>query len=643
MKFKRTYLLLFIPILFLSSCVSDFESPEKSDYFDFSTVNRYKLDLNYSKRNDSKVFFEIYKENPVDANGQRISSLKPIAKGFTDKNGRANFDVFIPSGLKTFYVYTSDLGVPSLLEAFAENNVIRFVNNNIQTKSTGTFGASTRDNFWNTTLGGWDYNGEPQALMTPDVVSSSLLAGIRNTLPEGISVITTKPYLLSDNTSTKIIEDANVFLTFLHEGAGYQNSMGYFVYQTNNPPTSASQIEEILVFPNISYAQEKYGALNSGDKVQLRYKNPVTKKFSDVFPAGTSIGWVLVAEGFEKKDSKKRGTVGGNDKNKFYSISSLNPEPANKERRHCVLLYDQQTQFSIIGFEDMLTTQGDNDYEDVLFYASANPIDAIEPPPHVVEPPATPVDVLYTTNYSGSIAFEDIWPFTGDYDMNDVVMEYNIDQVYNQDNKIISASGYYKLVHDGAQLKDGFGFQLGVDDSKVQSLSLNTTYTDPYSLIQRDAKGLEEGQNLATIILFTNAKNVFNSSLSDRVFNFNIIFTAPITASQSMTPPYNSFIFTNSDLNNLSRSQEVHLPNYLPTAKADRNLFGKGHDKSDENLGLYYVSDQKFPFAIHIPTSFVVPTENVRIDIFYPRFNDWVNSFGTTNTDWYNFPTGNRK
>lgn len=601
------------------------------------------MDLNYSKRNDSKVFFEIYKENPVDANGQRISSLKPIAKGFTDKNGRANFDVFIPSGLKTFYVYTSDLGVPSLLEAFAENNVIRFVNNNIQTKSTGTFGASTRDNFWNTTLGGWDYNGEPQALMTPDVVSSSLLAGIRNTLPEGISVITTKPYLLSDNTSTKIIEDANVFLTFLHEGAGYQNSMGYFVYQTNNPPTSASQIEEILVFPNISYAQEKYGALNSGDKVQLRYKNPVTKKFSDVFPAGTSIGWVLVAEGFEKKDSKKRGTVGGNDKNKFYSISSLNPEPANKERRHCVLLYYQQTQFSIIGFEDMLTTQGDNDYEDVLFYASANPIDAIEPPPHVVEPPATPVDVLYTTNYSGSIAFEDIWPFTGDYDMNDVVMEYNIDQVYNQDNKIISASGYYKLVHDGAQLKDGFGFQLGVDDSKVQSLSLNTTYTDPYSLIQRDAKGLEEGQNLATIILFTNAKNVFNSSLSDRVFNFNIIFTAPITASQSMTPPYNSFIFTNSDLNNLSRSQEVHLPNYLPTAKADRNLFGKGHDKSDENLGLYYVSDQKFPFAIHIPTSFVVPTENVRIDIFYPRFNDWVNSFGTTNTDWYNFPTGNRK
>lgn len=643
MNFKTTYLLLFIPILFLSSCVSDFEGPEKSDYFDFATVQKYTLDLNYSKRNDSKVFFEIYKENPVNENGQKLNGLKPIAKGFTDKNGRANFDVFIPSGLKRFYVYTSDLGVPSLLEAFAENNVIKFVNNNIQTKSTGGFDFATRDSFWNTIIGKWDFNGEPQALMTPDVIPSRLLADVRNTLPEGVSVIATKPHLLSDNTSTKIIEDANVFLTFLHEGAGYKNSMGYFVYQTNNPPTSTSQIEEILVFPNTSYAQEQYGALNSGDKVQLRYKDPKTKKFSDVFPAGTSIGWVLVADGFEKKDSKKRGTVGGNGKNKFYSISSLNPEPANKERRHCVLLYDQQTQFSIIGFEDMLTTQGDNDYEDVLFYASANPIGAIEPPPHVVVPPAIPADVFYTTNYSGSIAFEDIWPYTGDYDMNDVVMEYNIDQVYNQDNKIISASGYYKLVHDGAQLKDGFGFQLGVDDSKIQSFSLTSTYTDPYSFIQRNTKGLEEGQNLATVILFTNAKDVFNSSTTDRIFNFNIVFTSPISASQSMIPPYNSFIFTNSDLKNFKRSQEVHMPNYPPTAKADKSLFGKGHDKSNESLGLYYVSDQKFPFAIHIPTTYVVPTENVRIDIFYPRFNDWVNSFGATNADWYNSPIGGAK
>ncbi|MFA7081476.1 MAG: LruC domain-containing protein [Bacteroidales bacterium] len=644
MKFKTKHLLLlFISSLFLlNSCVSDFESPERSDYFDFATVKRYKLDLNYSKRNDSKVFFEIYKENPVNINGQKISNLKPIAKGFTDKNGSVSFDVFIPSGLKQFYVYTSDLGVPSLLEAFADNNVIRFVNNSVQTKSTGGFGVETRDRFWNTGLGGWDNYGKPQALITPDVVSSRLLADVRSTLPEGVSLIATKPHLLSDNTSTVITQNANVFLTFLHEGAGYQNSMGYFVYQTNNPPTSVSQIEEILVFPNASYAQENNGALNTGDKVQLRYKDPVTKKFTDVFPAGTSIGWVLVADGFDKSSSKKRGSVGGKDLNKFYSISSLNPEAANKERRHCILLYDEQTQFSIIGFEDMLTTQGDNDYEDVLFYASANPIGAIDPPPHVVGP-TTPVQTTYSINYSGSIAFEDIWPYAGDYDMNDVVMEYNIDQIYNQDNKIISASGYYKLVHDGAQLKDGFGFQLGVDDSKIQSFSLYSSYVDPYSFIQRNAKGLEEGQNLATAVLFTNAKHVFNSSTTDRIFNFNIVFTTPINSSQSMTPPYNSFIFTNSDLNNLSRAQEVHLPNYAPTAKADRSLFGTGHDKSDESLGLYYVSDQKFPFAINIPSTFSVPSESTRIDVFYPRFNDWVNSFGATNADWYNSTIGGVK
>ena len=644
MKIKNIYLLLFIPILFLSSCVSDFESADRPEYFDFATVKKYKLDLNYSTQNDSKVFFEIYKENPLDVNGQIISGLKPVAKGFTDKNGRANFDVYIPSGLKTFYIYTSDLGVPSLLVADAENNVIKFSENKFQTKSLGTFGVTTRDSFWDTSLGGWDFNGEPQALIVPDIVSSRLLAAVKTMLPSGISVPLTKPYLLSDNASTKILQDANVFLTFLHEGAGNKNSMGYFVYPTNNPPTSKSQIDEILVFPNLSYQKELNGALNSGDKVQLMYKDPITNVFSDVFPAGTSIGWVFVAGGYERLSESSRGSVGANktSNHQYYSISSLNPEPAGADKRHCVLLYDAQTQVTIIGFEDLLTHQGDNDYEDVLCYVSANPIEAIDPPPYQVGP-STPVPTTYSTNYSGTLAFEDLWPYKGDYDMNDLVVEYNIDQVYNQDNKILSASGYYKLVYDGAQLLNGFGFQLGTDDSKVQSFSLNSSYIDPYSFIQRNDKGLEDGQNLATAILFTNAKDVNNSSRNDRVFNFSMVFTTPISTSQSMTPPYNSFIFTNSDINNLSRTKELHLPNYLPTAKADRSLFGQGHDKSNENLGYYYVSDDKFPFAIHIPTTFVVPSESTRIDLFYPRFNGWVSSFGSNNTDWYNFPIGNKK
>lgn len=648
MKIKNLYLLLFIPLLFLGSCVSEMDSPEKVDYFDFATVKRYRLDLTYSKINESKILFEIYKENPINVNGKKINNIKPLAKGFTDKNGRANFFVFIPSGLKHFYIYTSDFGVPSLLEAFAENNVIRFVDNSIETKSTGSFGTSSRDNFWNLHIGKWDMNGEPKALMTPDIIPARLLTDVRNTLPEGFSVSATKPYLLTDNASIKVTKEAKVFVTFMHEGAGNKNSMGYFVYPTNNPPTTQAQLNQIakiLVFPNVSYSQEQYGALKSGDKVQLKYPIPnQNNKWSETFPAGTSIGWVMVGDGFEKTSRSKRGSVGADNANnhKFYSISSFNPELSPAEKRHCVILYDELTKYTIIGFEDMLTTEGDNDYNEGLFYASSLPNDAIEHPAHNTEP-STPVETLYTTNYSGTVAFEDLWPYKGDYDMNDVVMEYNIDQVYNQDNKVISASGYYKFVHDGAQLKDGFGFQLGVDDSKIQSFSLNTTYTDPYLFIQRNAKGLEVDQNLATAILFTNAKDVANSSLTDKIFNFNIVFTVPISVSQLMTPPYNPFIFTNSDVNNLSRTREVHLPNYPPTAKADRSLFGLGYDKSNESLGLYYVSEEKFPFSIHIPTSYVVPTEMMRIDAFYPRFNDWVNSFGATNADWYNFPIGSGK
>ena len=89
---------------------------------------------------------------------------------------------------------------------------------------------------------------------------------------------------------------------------------------------------------------------------------------------------------------------------------------------------------------------------------------------------------------------------------------------------------------------------------------------------------------------------------------------------------------------NSTRNHELHLPNYAPTTKMDTKLFGIGQDKSNVSQNLYYVSYEKFPFAINIPATYVIPTERTRIDNFYPKFSDWVKSNGQTNTDWYLYP-----
>ena len=93
-----------------------------------------------------------------------------------------------------------------------------------------------------------------------------------------------------------ISETANVFLTFIHEGAGYRNSLGYFTYETDG--TGVHIIDRQLVFPNASYANPNLGwgggKLSTGDQVTLRDGAGLPR----VFQPGERIGFFLVADGW---------------------------------------------------------------------------------------------------------------------------------------------------------------------------------------------------------------------------------------------------------------------------------------------------------------------------------------------------------
>jgi len=642
MKKLMPMLVIVLSAFIVSSCVDENDSRNQnhnSEFFDFATTKTYHLNLDYQIKSEQRILFEIYKYKPTDTHGNKIKGLTPLTKGFTDNNGKANFDVSMITGLKTVYVYTEQIGVPQVIKATINNNVITFVVPE-STKTKWQYTSYQTGSFWNTTLGGWYSSGLPQALMqNGDNISYRLLNDVNTTLPAGENVFTHNPSILKSNLSTKIISDANVYVTFLHEGAWNKNSMGYFVYPTNTPPTSVSKINPILLFPNVSYVYGDWGepsggCLYGGEKIQLKYKDPLTNMMLTTFPAGVSIGWVIVSDGFNNNGYLGLNSTGSKDK--FYSLAQFNPETNSSQKNHCVLLYDQQTQLSIIGFEDEIYSNSDHDFNDILFYASANPITAIDPPTdHVI--PTTKVKIFDTLNYFGSLAYEDLWPYKGDYDMNDLVAEYNINQIIDTNNKVTTCYGSYKLVHVGAKIFNGFGFQLGVDDSRVSTFTL-TPNTDVSSLITKNAKGLEAEQNLATAILFTNATDIITRSESSRTYSFRIEFNSPVNSILA-TPPFNPFIMINSgNFVNSTRNHELHLPNYAPTTKMDTKLFGIGQDKSNVSQNLYYVSYEKFPFAINIPATYVIPTERTRIDNFYPKFSDWVKSNGQTNTDWYLYP-----
>ena len=105
-----------------------------------------------------------------------------------------------------------------------------------------------------TYMGTYDSQGVPDYLEpVNDVIDAGLLQNINNALPENQPVPDFHPeYLAAGNqTSLSLLSEADVWVTFVHEGAGYKNVLGYFTYTTGSPPATLADVDSIsIVFPN---------------------------------------------------------------------------------------------------------------------------------------------------------------------------------------------------------------------------------------------------------------------------------------------------------------------------------------------------------------------------------------------------------
>ncbi|WP_340200550.1 DUF4114 domain-containing protein [Ascidiimonas sp. W6] len=212
-------------------------------------------------------------------------------------------------------------------------------------------------------LGNYTSDGTPLYLVEDDIVDQETLDAVALALPEGFPVPDYNPQYISSGYDTDIIvtETADVWVTFVGEGAGYKNVLGFYTYNINDPLTEAPAPEDItIIFPNVS-AQGSGGGLQVGNKVKIGR-----------FEANTGIGWVLLA------DAWSNGSV-GYGRWQLFSDPDFNPEADPNLRYHNVLLADPENERIILGFEDIRRDYGscDNDFNDALFYVSANPYRAI--------------------------------------------------------------------------------------------------------------------------------------------------------------------------------------------------------------------------------------------------------------------------
>jgi hypothetical protein len=209
-----------------------------------------------------------------------------------------------------------------------------------------------------TFMGKFNKNGKPNYMDQPgDKISNTFLTRIQSSLPEYYPVPQYHPeYLLDKNThDIKLKDTADVWITFVDEGAGYTNTLTYYTYDLNNPPT-VKPTNLNVIFPNLSLEN---AVLKRGDKI-----------FLGRFPKGKGIGFALIANGFQNETV----TTGYNI---FYSNPDFNPESNPAQRRHSVLLMDS-TQKIVLGFEDLRrdNPSSDQDFNDAVFYVTAKSVGA---------------------------------------------------------------------------------------------------------------------------------------------------------------------------------------------------------------------------------------------------------------------------
>lgn len=236
---------------------------------------------------------------------------------------------------------------------------------------------------------------------------------------------------------------------------------------------------------------------------------------------------------------------------------------------------------------------------------------------------------------TATAGFEDLWPSKGDYDMNDLVIDFRHNFITNASNEIVKYEGFYRLRASGGSQKIAFCMGLPIKADVISEVT--------------GAKS-EDGHEKVVFQIFDDSKKelggwntVMNQAKVDfKEYNVSFDVKTPIAMKDfGEVGPCDPFIWVNEA--NKGRGFEVHLPGNAPTKYADQQWFGYADDDSNVDKAKYYLSKTNLPWAFVVPTNFdycvelSMTGEKQAPDItqVYLHFAQWAQSAGEIYKDWY--------
>ena len=703
MKYEKASILLFVATL-LSACVdmSMYENHDGDDIeqkipnsFDFSTVQKVKLSVDYSAYNThGPVFFGVYTENPVveveDAPDDKWDeNVTPIYEDYTESNGKFSEVVELPAYAQHIYIATGNFFIGmNVMEADVQNGAVTVVakNNHVSASRVATRAAGPGEptddmskfnltntvdkngnvlneqlyNDWKNWLGKWNSaSGRVEYLLDKSTADPKLffsdeeMEDLYSAVGAAFKTSSAMNEEYCSSSDLLLEKDSEVTFTYLGGSSCWNSTLGYYYYTDDNKPTKLTDINIIMLFPNTQDGLWERAAappagrgptdykgnigMLRGDVVQLVYYPNIANNdksgATTKFPKGTRIGFILKTQGWSMQG-------------KEYAIYAKNLGGGGDKKYNCWCSTTDGLSYGKLLPGDNGTENPEGKSRGAKFsYKSANGDSFTMVSFEDAMNDFDFDDLVFALKPVGVFAsvpeIEDKKSSTNDvYAFEDLWPKKGD---YDLNDVIVNAKHEKEFNSSGKIIKETFyltTYQNYVELTNGLALTLNTKVNPKSIAMKKIAKGSSDVVSAS----FTVDGNVYylTDDVKGEVGTTYILELTYKNAlgSSSQLASIQPFIFRSED----ELNWEVHIPMEAPTSKMNMSYFGKEDDCSDPETGMYFVRSGDYPFAfwlkganINVFEETILKRENESkcIDELFPGFLDWSKSGGTTNLNWY--------
>ena len=265
--------------------------------------------------------------------------------------------------------------------------------------------------------------------------------------------------------------------------------------------------------------------------------------------------------------------------------------------------------------------------------------------------------ILYpATGGWGTIMFEDLWPGFGDFDFNDLAINYKIVLYPNNRNKVRDMDITFRVRSIGGSLPNKLYLRMdGVTGGQMDVYAVSgdrNTLDEPAAVFLNPAEsdknpavirfdGIYRNANAPKGVAYLNTQEGYERTddlLVEATFRFhfrNSIFQRDVSFDK-----FNFFIARETE--SIAGLKEIHGGGYTPSQYGWENYNGDKRNKNVDTAEDYFYANNGLVWMLSVPADIPHAYENIDFLKAYPHFRDWAESGGQSHVDWYSDEAGNR-